>query len=469
MLAHLIPVKSAPLLAAASLCLGLSAPALAQSNSTQTPPQAEPTRLSPSEARSFALGLLKQGEPAAARALALGLLRKDSRDFLALMVLAEAERALGRPAAAKFAARRAWRSTDKEKERFAAAFTMSNILKGEEKYGQAQIWLRRAGEATSEPRFEHAARREFGRLRAQNPWHITFGFTLAPTSNVNGGPNDNTYTIGDLVFVDPTAVPLSGVEYGVQLGVTRRFAPTDMGRAALGLHYDERRYSLSSASKAEVPSASGSDYAFAALEAKFSYDFASGSETAQTTADLSLTQTWQATSPLSQSYKLRLGRELRGKTFVRSGYGFTYEDLTREDNATRSFKAYTVDGFALRQLENKSLLRFGIALSDVNSRSNDTAHQSASVSLAYLPAKPLFGAQATFSGTLQLREYDRIRYGTTVRRDEKLALTANFVFENIDYMGFSPSLTLKATRNKSNKNFFDTEEFGVSLGIKSTF
>ena len=91
--------------------------------------QDSPQRLSPSEARSFALGLLQQGETQAARALALGLLRKDSRDYIALMVLAEAERSLGRPTQAKFAARRAWRSTEVEKERFAAAFMMSGILK----------------------------------------------------------------------------------------------------------------------------------------------------------------------------------------------------------------------------------------------------------------------------------------------------------------------------------------------------
>ena len=97
------------------------------------------------------------------------------------------------------------------------------------------------------------------------------------------------------------------------------------------------------------------------------------------------------------------------------------------------------------------------------------AHTAATLSLAYLPAAPLLGAQASFSGALQLREYDRLRYGSTLRRDQKLSLSANFVFEQIDYMGVSPSLTLNATRNISNKTLFDTQELGLSLGIKSTF
>jgi len=56
-----------------------------------------------------------------------------------------------------------------------------------------------------------------------------------------------------------------------------------------------------------------------------------------------------------------------------------------------------------------------------------------------------------------------------LRRDQKLSLSANFVFEQIDYMGFSPSLTLNATRNISNKTLFDTQELGLSIRIKSTF
>lgn len=428
-----------------------------------------PTSLTLPEARSFALGLLKQDQPRAARAIAIGLLRKDSRDILALMVLAEAERALGRPAKARFAARRAWRSSQNGKERFAAAFAMSNILKDEQKYGQAQIWLRRAGQATDEPRFEQAARSEFRRMKAANPWSLSFGFTLAPTSNVNGGPNDNTYTIGDLVFVDPTAVPLSGLEVGTRLNVTRRFAPADWGRASFGVNYDERRYSLSRAAKAAVPTASGKDYGFAALEATLRFELDGASPTALTTAEFSLAQNWQASTEIAHSYRLFLGRQLKTEQFARVGYGVSFLDQTRQDRPLRSTKTYTVDGFALQQLENKSLLRYGVALAKVDSASSDMAHKAATFSLSYLPAKPLFGAQATFSGLLQLRAYDKLRFGTSVRSDQKAALSANFVFNKVDYMGFSPSLTLNATRNISNKSFYDTQEYGLSLGIKSTF
>lgn len=448
-----------PLAALLGLCL-LAAPLAAQDS---------PKRLSPPEARSFALGLLHQGEPRAARAIALGLLRQDSRDYIALMVLAEAERSLGRPAQAKFAARRAWRSTTVEKERFAAAFAMSNVLKSEQKFGQAQLWLRRASTATNAPRFEEAARTEYRRVQAANPWSLSFNLSLAPTSNVNGGPNDNTYTIGDLVFVDPTAVPLSGVEIGTMLSVTRRLKPADWGRVSFGLRHDARRYLLSSAAKRAVPAASGSDYAFTALDAHIRVDFASSKERARTSAEIGLSHVWQAGTRLATSQRLRLSRGFARKRLAFASYGFAIENQTRHDSAPRSNTAYTLDGFALTALPNKSLLRYGASLSKVESASSDMAHAAASLSLAYLPAAPLLGAKTSLSGALQLRKYDRLRYGSTLRRDQKLSFAANFTFEQIDYMGFSPSLTLNATRNISNKTFFDTQEFGLSLGIKSTF
>ena len=431
--------------------------------------QDSPQRLSPSEPRSFALGLLQQGETQAARALALGLLRKDSRDYIALMVLAEAERSLGRPAQAKFAARRAWRSTDVEKERFAAAFMMSGILKAEEKYSQAQLWLRRAGTATDEPRYEAAARKEYRRVQAANPWSLSFNFSLAPISNVNGGPNDNTYTIGDLVFVDPTAVPLSGVEVGTMLNITHRLKPAEWGRVSFGLRYDERRYMLSSAAQRAVPTASGSDYAFTALDVHMRIYFASKKERARTTAEIGLSQAWQAGERIATGQRLRLSRGFTSERLAFASYGISLQDQTRHDSALRSNTTYTVDDFALRKLSNDSLLRYGAALSKVDSASSGMAHTAATLSLAYLPAAPLLGAQASFSGALQPREYDRLRYGSTLRCDQKLSLSANFVFKKIDYMGFYPSLTLNATRNISNKTLFYTQELGLSLGIKSTF
>ncbi|WP_298805218.1 hypothetical protein [uncultured Lentibacter sp.] len=445
------------------LCL-LAAPVLAQDS---------PRRLTPPEARSFALSLLHQGEPRAARALALGLLQKDSRDYTALMVLAEAESRLGRPAAAKFAARRAWRSTTVEQERFAAAFVMSSILKSEQKFGQAQLWLRRASAATDAPHYEAAARTAYRRVQAENPWSLSFNLSLAPSSNVNGGPKDNSYTIGGLL-VDPTAVPLSGFEIGTMLSLTRRFKPGEVGRLSFGLRHDARRYLLSSAARRAVPTARGSDYAFSALDAHLRLDFASAQERARTSAEIGLNQVWHAGSSLATSQRLRLSRGFSRGRHAFASYGLTLQNQTRHDSALRSNTSYTLDGFALIQRPDTSLWRYGASLSKVQSAAAVIAHTAAQLSLSYHPATPLLKAKASFAADLQLRAYDRAIYyrlfnDTRKRRDHRLSLSANFVFEDIDYMGFSPSVTLNATRNISNITFFDSQEFGLSLGIKSTF
>lgn len=36
-------------------------------------------------------------------------------------------------------------------------------------------------------------------------------------------------------------------------------------------------------------------------------------------------------------------------------------------------------------------------------------------------------------------------------------------------MGFSPVLDLRATRNRSNAALYDTQDVGITLGIKSSF
>ena len=264
-------------------------------------------------------------------------------------------------------------------------------------------------------------------------------------------------------------MPLSGVEVGTMLNITHRLKPAEWGRVSFGLRYDERRYMLSSAAKRAVPTASGSDYAFTALDVHMRIDFASKKERARTTAEIGLSQAWQAGERIATGQRLRLSRGFASERLTFASYGISLQDQTRHDSALRSNTTYTVDDFALRKLSNDSLLRYGAALSKVDSASSGMAHTAATLSLAYLPAAPLLGAQASFSGALQPREYDRLRYGSTLRCDQKLSLSANFVFKQIDYMGFYPSLTLNATRNISNKTLFYTQELGLSLGIKSTF
>lgn len=427
-------------------------------------------RLTRAEGRAYALDLIKQNQPAAARAVALGLLQADSRDVIALITLANAEHALGNAQKAKFAARRAYYSADEEKQRFAAAFLMASLLRDEKKYNQAQIWIRRAGQTTNDANLEETARKAYAHLRAENPWSLHFGFTLAPSSNVNGGPNDNTYTVGDLTFVNPSAVPLSGLEIGAGFTVMRRFKPQPWGQAHASLRYDTRQYVLSDSAKAAVPTARGSDYSYSALEFTLGATLPNPSGQSQNDLAVSFGYHRQGGAALARSARLRVGHSRAGNAPVlRYGYGATLEHLDRLDISSRSTTALTLDAFALRQLGTAGLLRYGVSLSKTQSAHTDMAHAAASGEVSYMPLRPLLTAQTQFSASLKLREYDHIRYGTTKRRDQKLSLSASFLFTEAEYYGFAPSVTLRATRNLSNKSFFDTQDFGISFGIKSTF
>lgn len=55
------------------------------------------------------------------------------------------------------------------------------------------------------------------------------------------------------------------------------------------------------------------------------------------------------------------------------------------------------------------------------------------------------------------------------REDRTLFGSADFIFEQLDYAGFVPSLKIQAQKTRSNVSRFETNEMSVSLGFVSRF
>jgi hypothetical protein len=434
-------------------------------------PAAAEQRLSRAEARAYAIDLLKAQQPAAARAIALALLRADRTDFPALMILAQAENRLGRFKQGEAAARRAWRSGANPEQKFAAAYALSQSLAAQKRFGASQWWLRRAGQAADRPGLDNAARRQYARVRALNPWTTQLGFSLNPSSNINSGPTSNIYTIGGYVFVDPTAVPLSGLEIGSRFSIRRDIRPDrkDGPRFHFGLAYDDRRYTLSAASRRALPTASAAAYAFSQVDLFAGVALPDASGPGVTDARLTLGRNWRGGNPLSGYARLELGRStvLGGRT--RIGYGLSYEDQTRHDSALRSARILTLNGSWNRKLASGGLLGLSLSLADTGSASSEIDHKSVSASLRYVHPEPILGAVPTLRLGLVGRNYDRLRYGASPRRDRTAILAGELFFTRFDYYGFAPTLGATYSRNRSNVSIFDYEEFGVSVGFRSTF
>lgn len=443
-------------------CLMGVSPALADPVTQQ-----DPVRLSLPEARSLAFSLLRARQPQHARRIALGLLEADPEDYAAKMILARAETELGRPTQGARAGRDAWQLAENEDQKFAAAYMVSKSLTAQERYGQAQFWLRRAGQAADDERQEMAAKTQFRRVQARNPWSTKLRLSVRPSSNVNGGPTTNTFTLGDFVFVDPTAVPLSGVEYGSHVSVRRDFGGHRGGpRAYLGFSLDNTRYSLSDEAKAASPTARASDFEMTKAKLSGGLVFASGTGSA-TRLDLDLYRDWRGGDPLSDNYTVELGRDHRLNT-SRIGYSLEYEGRDRLDRASRSSDTVTLKGYWATALPYGDL-SLAASYGDVSSDSGEIAASVYSLSLRFVPEGEIFGAVPTIEVARIGRDYDRVVYGAQARRDAATIVSGELFFKNFDYFGFAPTVGAVYSRNKSNVSIFDYEEYGMTFGIRSTF
>lgn len=332
----------------------------------------------------------------AAHALALGLLEADARDYDALMILSRAEMELGRPKKSEIAARLAWRVAETSDQKFAAAYTRSQALSRQERYGAAQWWLRQAGQASDRPVFDRAAKAQFARVRADNPMTTQLTFSVNPLSNINGAPTTNTFTIGGVV----------------------------------------------------LPNASGR---------------------AQSTIDLTLGYNFYVHDPLAQYARLDLGRDWALSDGRLAGPGLSYRDQKRHDISARPSETLRFSGYWRTPVADKGTLTLGVPVADTTSASSAIAHDAVVASVNYAPAAEVLGTQGRFSLAVVGREYDRARYGTSPRSDRKVVAGAEFTFSKLEYMSFAPTLGLNYARTQSNVSLFDSREFGLSLGFRSTF
>jgi len=434
------------------------------------PLHAEPdtsVNLSRSEARTLAFNLLRENQPDHARRIALGLLRADDEDYAALMILARADTQLGRHADGARAGRRAWQAADNEDQEFAAAYMVSQSLSALGRYGHAQWWLRRAGQATDKARFEQAARRQFRKVQRMNPWSSKLSFSVRPSSNINGGPTTNTFTIGDFVFVDPTAVPLSGIEYGTYAMIRRDFAGQNGGpNVHLGFSVDDTRYSLSDAAKAASPTARASDFTMTKVRLSGGLRFA-GRDRASTRIDLDLFRDWRGGDALANNVAIELGRDVHLPK-ARVGYALQLEHRQRLDRVSRSSDSVSAKAYWAAPVPSGHL-SFSASLSDINSTSGEIAAQTYSLAMRYVPDQKIFGAVPSLQVAHSGRNYDRIVYGADARKDRSVVVSGELFFKNMEFYGFAPTVGAVYSRNTSNVTIFDYEEYGMTFGIRSTF
>ena len=162
----------------------------------------------PSHAQSSATGqqivqasaaALTEGNAVQAAQLADIILAVKPNDLDALILRSRAALAMGDLETAKALSKQAFRVSDNKAVKFGMArlAAIAHAEGGEDT--RAQLWLRRARQFA--PDEERAAQvgQEFRQLANRNPWSTSLQFGVTPSSNVNGGSQEDTLFVPGFV------------------------------------------------------------------------------------------------------------------------------------------------------------------------------------------------------------------------------------------------------------------------------
>lgn len=423
--------------------------------------QAETTTiLKPDEARLTAAQLQSVGQAKAAAQITTVLLQRDPEDAAALIIHSHALRSLGQFDQAQVAGRRAWRAAETDVERFGASLAMAQALSSDGKKTRAQFWLRRAGHVAPNQRLKARAARDFAYLRKTNPWSVHTTFGIVPTDNVNNAPRDNTIATVWGTFIDPLAVPVSGVEVRASLRLRYNFAETATKRNFIGLNWSE---SSAVFSDDDVPvGLNESDFAYRRVAATLGRDFTSGPKKPRQTISLTFGRTWFGGDPLADELRVDWRQNFIRPEGRRFGWDASLGYADRKDNAIRSGVTASLGAHWSRPFKNGGRLGWHTGVGRTDTDSPALTHTRASLGVQYTHGEPILGAIAQIGLHTEFRDYD-------ARNDTRATLSSSLLFVDFDTYGFAPKLTLEASKTDSTITRYETQSLGLQIGFQSVF
>lgn len=175
----------------------------------------------------------------------------------------------------------------------------------------------------------------------------------------------------------------------------------------------------------------------------------------------------------------RLARLDASRTWALGGADqFTlYGSATSRDEVGSSrgdSTTYGLLGAYTRRLDSGALLSLGLSLAETRSDQSNTQNTTWNLRARYGFAQNWGPAKITAGLSLSLVDYPVYALTNTLlvpggRQDQAAHADMTLFFEDYDYLGFAPEVTVRAGRRSSNVSRFETREVSVSLGVQSKF
>lgn len=415
---------------------------------------------------------LAAGQPARALQSINTALARDPADFAALFLLSLALRDVGEDVAAANAASRAYAAARTDAERLQAARLAGSARLALGRYARAQWWLRRAANHANTPEQVAAVRDEFRNIRQNNPLSASVNFSMAPSDNINNGAAQETFRLEGLDFdfqLPPGSLPLSGVEYAGDVLLSYRLSQSETQITSIETYLYGRTYSLSRAAQDSVPDLKGSDYSLALAEVSLHHRRLLLNGLGPTDISAHAGKVWFGGDPLWDYQKIALGQEFPAGENAAVAVLAAVQDQTALIDTQPDTMVYDLVGTYSTALANQDTLQISLAarLNDAETEEETFTDYRAFIDYGF--AEPLLGAKWAVSFGVGQLSYDEFALSLDGRRDTYVTVGGTATFEQISYFGFSPSVSVSATRTDSDVTQFTTSQIQGRFGIQSNF
>lgn len=425
--------------------------------------------------RQIAAVSLEDGNWPEARALAEALLERNPADEAALTILAQAAFQMGDFVTARQAAARIYRGGVPDPRRYQAARLAALAAANEERYTLSELWLRRALIVAPTPEDVTETTQDAARVRRINPWSTSVRLSFSPSTNINGGAASELNYIDGVPIVgvlSASAQALTGFVALADLTTTYRLNESRTSRQTVGA----RLYA-----RAPIPIGESlqaiwdegveiEDFSTARLEFSFEHDQAVEDGAFGINADIG--GYWSG-AEFDYSY-LRLGgdRTFRLSSDLTLTGSVDFEKRLGSEDYIREDLVLSLAGSFSQRLPDGSQASATLSWQGGRSDSENYTYNRYSVQLGYAPAERFGPIELSGAVGLQFTDYPEylvLGFVPDGREDTRLFGNVTAVFPEYSFAGFSPQVRLNAGTTDSNVSRFEIDEFGVELGLRSTF
>ncbi len=307
--------------------------------------------------------------------------------------------------------------------------------------------------------------------RSESPWSTLLSFSVAPTSNINDGSARENTLLPGLPFVfelERNAPSLSATELSGGIATSYRLAESATRRTNLRFSIYHRAVLLSDEAERDAPDLENSDFDLTRLTTGIDQFWTFRQGRLVLGAEATLGTVIYGGDPLYDN--LNVGGSVR--------YAFTpaVQVLFRAAREAQKGVDDRPDAHAWRgslglitALPQGHVLSTTFNYSEGSSSADYLDYADHEIDLRLALAQPVLGAGIELGLTAGHNHHARNPVTGGDRDDDTIEGNVTMIFDNLDYRGFVPTLTLRARHTDSNVSIYDSEEYGLQAGLRSRF